>query len=450
MATRLSPPQLSVLAHDLSARRTSSPPQGETRERIFLIPCCRPPLSPSHRGLDSVPPPAPRDELKHLCEKIAGKARLLGLGEASHGASEQIRWKHEIIEILAEDATLTLIIFEIPFGSCQAINRYIVSGAGTALDAVLSNPYDLFHTDEMVGFVEMLHLINRRRAAISPSMPKIRLVGYDTTFPAIAFNSLSDGLDRAGLTHEVAASIARLRAVFQRSLQEPLLLRRDSRTLNLFRDLATIEEFFAPLLPEGVAGYPITLWIAALRAGLERLCVAGDESINTAERLNATIILSLLSLLSPNERAVLWAHDFHIGRWQNVRLSASQTTPYTSLGHYLAQELKGQYRNLGFEMLSGTVGPTSRGHVGYALTLPPSTLAQLIASSAGLDPSSPSGCVIFSSQGTRASRRSDLSEELSKTIHCFGPPTPPYPAQGCVESYDTILLCPQVSPTQFL
>ncbi len=420
-------------------------------DAVSLLPACRPLRCDGTDTTTTFELRAARAEVKAIVTQLSAGARLFGVGEASHGASEHIRWKHEIVQALAEDPAFTLIIFEVPFGSCCSINRYVTRGIGTAREAIVSNPYDLFHTREMLEFVETLRAVNVSRQAEASNVPMIRLVGYDTTFPAFALCHFAEFLELAGLSEQLTDPVARLGQFFESSRQMTRPLTPGPDREELLDDIALIRERAeSSSLAEQLDGISLATFTLALRAGVERLFDNGEDWVNKAERLNAEMVLLLLNDLPGCERAALWAHDFHVGRWRNIYLSREQSTHYTTLGYHISRVLGDAYRTLGFEMMAGLVGPHGPGRPAHRIANPPASLAEFVAQAAGVMPSSPE-CVLFnfSSRSVNVSAGEALNN-LSKTIHCYGPPTPPYRAHGCSDAYEAVLLCPTVSPSQML
>jgi len=81
-----------------------------------------------HAGAD---PKLPEDDLAPLLEKIAG-ARIVGLGEATHGDHESFAFKRRLIQAVVRRHGFNLVIFERGVAEMGAYDRY-VTGATDAL-----------------------------------------------------------------------------------------------------------------------------------------------------------------------------------------------------------------------------------------------------------------------------------------------------------------------------
>src|SRR5215510_7096243 len=65
-----------------------------------------------------------------------GSARIVSLGEATHGTREFFQIKHRLIEFCVAELGFTIIAFEDNYGSTLAVNDYVLEGNGNAADAV--------------------------------------------------------------------------------------------------------------------------------------------------------------------------------------------------------------------------------------------------------------------------------------------------------------------------
>ena len=66
---------------------------------------------------------------------IIGDARIVSLGEATHGTREFFQLKHRMIEYCVSQLGFTVIGFEAAYGEALAVNDYVLHGKGNAKDA---------------------------------------------------------------------------------------------------------------------------------------------------------------------------------------------------------------------------------------------------------------------------------------------------------------------------
>ncbi|MBQ9620774.1 MAG: erythromycin esterase family protein, partial [Atopobiaceae bacterium] len=86
--------------------------------------------------------------------------RIVALGEATHGNVEFQQLKLEVFEVLVERYGVRAFALEGDCGGCEAVNRYIHGGPGTAEDAAASIGFTFYRTDEMVELIEWMHDYN--------------------------------------------------------------------------------------------------------------------------------------------------------------------------------------------------------------------------------------------------------------------------------------------------
>ena len=79
--------------------------------------------------LTTTEPTENHDDLAFLSEMI-GDARLVGLGEATHGSREFFTMKHRLVQYLVEEMGFTTFAIEANFPEAARINDYLHTGEG--------------------------------------------------------------------------------------------------------------------------------------------------------------------------------------------------------------------------------------------------------------------------------------------------------------------------------
>ncbi|HRU96330.1 MAG TPA: erythromycin esterase family protein [Ruminococcus sp.] len=106
---------------------------------------------------------------------VPENARVIALGEATHGNSEFQQLKLTVFKRLVETTNVRALIIEGDFGGCALANEYINGGEGTAEEVTKKLGYRIYHTDEMCELVEWMHDYNETAAEDD----KVRLYGAD-------------------------------------------------------------------------------------------------------------------------------------------------------------------------------------------------------------------------------------------------------------------------------
>ncbi|MEU9027450.1 erythromycin esterase family protein [Streptomyces sp. NPDC048383] len=124
--------------------------------------------------LDTLTPGAPTDDLKPLGVKLRG-ARIVGLGESTHGTAEFFRLKHRIVEFLVREEGFTTLAMEASESAARAVDAYVRHGVGDPARLVARLGFWTWRTQEMVDLVEWLRAHNRDL----PEERQVRFAGVD-------------------------------------------------------------------------------------------------------------------------------------------------------------------------------------------------------------------------------------------------------------------------------
>jgi erythromycin esterase len=272
-------------------------------------------------ALRSVAHPLASDaDLDPLFDRI-GDARLVLLGEASHGTSEYYTWRHRISERLIHEKGFNFIAVEGDWPDCYQVNRYVrgLEGADTPRDVLkvferwptwmwaneevaalvrtLEVTNDALPPAERVGFYgldvyslwDSLHAVLGYTRRYSPdALPKVR-EAYRCFEP---FEDIEEyaraatwGLD--GCEDKVAEMLATLRS------RRPLDAHDDP-------EAAFDAEQNALVIQNAESYYRIMMR-------------GGGESWNVRDRHMAETLDRLLDRHGPQAKAIVWEHNTHVG-----------------------------------------------------------------------------------------------------------------------------------------
>ncbi len=108
-------------------------------------------------------------DLDPLLERI-GDARVVAIGEASHGTHEYYAWRAALTRRLVEERGFGFVAVEGDWPDCYRVNRSVRLRPGsdedprTALDAISRWPTWMWANDDVVDFCRWLRATNARRA----------------------------------------------------------------------------------------------------------------------------------------------------------------------------------------------------------------------------------------------------------------------------------------------
>jgi len=106
----------------------------------------------------TVDPDAPLDDLAAL-RRAVGDATVVGLGESTHGAREEILLKHRVLRFLVEERGFRSIAWEDDWSLGLQVNRYILTGEGD-LDALTGELATTWRSREVGDVLRWLRRYN--------------------------------------------------------------------------------------------------------------------------------------------------------------------------------------------------------------------------------------------------------------------------------------------------
>lgn len=106
---------------------------------------------------------------------IPDSAKVVALGEASHGNAEFQELKLTVLQELVENYGFTAFALELDFGEGIAINEYILGGDGSSSELLENTTFPIYHTQQMQELIEWMRSYN---ATVSEDK-KIRFYGFD-------------------------------------------------------------------------------------------------------------------------------------------------------------------------------------------------------------------------------------------------------------------------------
>jgi erythromycin esterase len=286
--------------------------------------------------------------------RIIGDARIVSLGEQTHGTREFRKLMHRVFEFCVAELGFTMLAIEAPFPDSLAVNAYVPDGTGNATNALTGMRYWIWDTEEVLDLVEWMRWWNVHNA------PKVKFYGFVTDYPAVAALGLIDFLTRvaADLTAECRAALAPLTSDFTaRSFGQLAETRREA----VFACIARVSAAFAQERPRWVAATSALDWhLGRLQAKVldQAARFEIDRSYTSHDRVMAENVCALLEAEGPDAKAVLWSHNAHASR--------ATYDDEKSMGGYLDEMVGRAQRVIGTSFDRGSF--LARGYPGGELT----------------------------------------------------------------------------------
>ena len=308
----------------------------------------------------SGPEPAPA-EIAPLVAQLSD-ARIIGIGEATHGTHEDQAFKAALIRELVQAGAVSALALEANRTAGEDFNRY-VQGESDDLDAAIRTPsfFRIWRDEEFAGLIAWLREWN----AGHPDK-RVRVFGIDVQ-------------DGAGDAAHALEFIQQHKPELASQLAGPLtpILSSDagaSRKVSTWIAASRPGEV-APLLAGAAAlvaafednaaswsaapGYADARYSARaawqnvhsfeLDVGDTALASLPPDYISRRDRYMAE---NLMARLAPGERAAFWAHDMHV--WDTLPPEAV-AAGYATVGSVLEADLGPDYRTVGFTWSQATV-----------------------------------------------------------------------------------------------
>jgi erythromycin esterase len=269
---------------------------------------------------------------------VVAPARVVGLGESTHGTHEVFQLKHRLLEYLVTQQGFTTLALEVDYGWGEILNDYIQTGAGDSLTVRRAAGFYVWDTTEFWDMVEWMRAYNQQHAI------KIRYVGIDMQEPRPNLVRLeSFATQRADTV--LRRQVQRLRTAY--AAPGPVSADNRQRFVRLADELVQhLQAVAAPAVMQQ-HGQVLRQW-------------AEQPSDLKRDQLMAENVAWLLRQ-EPTAKVVLWAHNMHIRR--------DKYQP--RLGQHLAKQLGPDYVAVGFATGRGTASVFNPDGSAQALALLP-------------------------------------------------------------------------------
>ncbi|MEM1128818.1 MAG: erythromycin esterase family protein [Bacteroidota bacterium] len=124
--------------------------------------------------LGTVEPDADRRDLQPLLDPLS-KARVVAVGESTHGTRDFFQFKDRLWRFLVEEAGFRALAMEAGFAEAQAIDAYVTRGEGTAEEALEGLGIGVWNTEEVLALIEWTRAYNDT----VPVSERVRFYGID-------------------------------------------------------------------------------------------------------------------------------------------------------------------------------------------------------------------------------------------------------------------------------
>jgi erythromycin esterase len=264
--------------------------------------------------------------------KIVGDARIVALGEATHGTREIFQLKHRMLECLVSELGFTVFAIEANWPESEAVNRYVLTGEGDPAAALDGLYFWTWNTEEVLDLIRWMRQWNA-----VPGHRPVKFYGFDMQTASVAARELVAVLKK--LDPATAAKLETLQPSFEGRKGGGEPAKTDWKPFKTALDLAAAR--LRSARPSGVAERD---WLVARQyvRVLEQWVELNQQEGNdfaVRDRAMADNVRWIAEVAEPGARIVAWAHNAHVS-------NAETSRPW--MGSHLAKELGDAYLPIGF------------------------------------------------------------------------------------------------------
>jgi erythromycin esterase len=283
--------------------------------------------------------------------RIVGEARIVALGEATHGTSEFFRVKRRLLAYLVERAGFRVFAIEANQLAVEPINEYVRGGPGDPR-TLMRAMFRVWNTEEMRDLIEWMRAYNAK----NPEQ-MVEFIGFDMQNPTAPIDSVSAYLGRVEPALRPWADS--LYAPYQEAWREasypqgPTDVRGSwyANALEVYERIHGYRERWLARAGDRADSVAVD-WIVQ-NANVARQAALGALTGDFATRDSAMAenIRWALDRRPEGTRIVVWAHDGHIS------LAAHEWANYWgggSMGGELSRLFGDEYRAFGLLTYAGS------------------------------------------------------------------------------------------------
>jgi len=336
--------------------------------------------------LAAVAPGSPFHDLAPL-RPMLSKARVVSLGESTHGTREFFQLKHRLIEYCVSELGFTIIAFEANYGSMLAVTDYVMNGKGDIADVIApAVGFEIYDTEEVLALIEWVRGWNLTHTR------KVQVHGLDMqSSPAAALHLLAY-LERVAptLATDSERILAPLASQFTfGTLRSLPASTRDRVSAQIRRVINAFETERATWIAcGGETEWHLARQCAVVLEQFMRVVMIEKEidAFPVRDRAMANTVAALLEAGGSDAKALLWAHNGHVKRSANYELPEGLfETP--TMGSFLHTTLGAEHVTIGFAFNQGSyrVQVDRFGNMGSRLLGPaPAGYVDAILASTGI------------------------------------------------------------------
>ncbi len=282
---------------------------------------------------------------------LVGSAKIIALGESTHGTSEFFKLKHRILQYAVQALGVRLFALEANMVTTEKINTYVKTGEGTALGS-MAGIFMVWYTEEVRDLIEWVRAYN----TIHPK-DQIEFVGFDVQELKPPLDSLYGFLKQRSLPLYYSSK-KRLSDLEKRGTN-PFVIS-DSTKRNWFKVATTVYNKVKNQSVEWLVNSTTTKEKDEILWGLQYANLVKQYTENVyrghlsfyRDQAMANNISWSLNRKGRDTKILIWAHDYHISKGKHPNLNYNIYSGL-SMGHHLSKVFGNNYKAFALSTYQG-------------------------------------------------------------------------------------------------
>jgi len=285
-------------------------------------------------------------------KEMVGAARVVALGEATHGTREFFQMKHRVLEFLVEEADFNLFAIEATWPEANRLNEYVHTGQGDPAVLLSGLYFWTWNTEEVLDMIQWM----RRHNENPGSAPTVSFLGFDMQFPGMAIYNVLVFLE--AVDPDAVAFATEHTDCMASCANGPdgsTVGNRYSEHTQTYRDaclgdVSLVYDSLEQHRTEYEAASSPEQFARALRSArliIQYEDMASGRTAGARDLYMAENAIWLLDQAGAGAKIVLWAHNGHVG--DNPVYGGS-----ASMGHHLRAEYGDEMVIVGFDFHHGS------------------------------------------------------------------------------------------------
>jgi erythromycin esterase len=250
-----------------------------------------------------------------LLKPVIGSARIVAMGEATHGTREFFKLKHRLLEFLVTEMAFTTFAIEANWPESLIVNDFVLHGQGDAARALAGLRFWTWNTEEVLDLILWMRQYNLHK----DDKNKVTFAGFDAQFTARAAVTVKGYLTKVDPTF--AAEISSRLALFEQECRDYSTVS-GADVIALRSTAQDVAERLETEEPNYVARSTVQEWrLACQHARILRQVDAqrraGDDDRTRymiRDRAMAKNVAWILANERPRAKMLVWAHNAHVAR----------------------------------------------------------------------------------------------------------------------------------------